>query len=163
MNGLPGRALPRYSADLVACRLYHSVDQTIATSTEVVSALDSVEYDFGGLYPIRDGYVRIPYSGLYAIAPHIRWSGNNVNQRTMRVRRNGTTHVLISSLVANGGSANGPRQGDYGEMILEANDQIHLNVFQDSGASLTLLSAFAIDGAVPVGYPSLSVRLITKL
>lgn len=169
-EGLPGRGLPRYSADLVACRIYHSVDQIIGNSVATGIAFDSVEYDFGGFYLVRDGLVRIPYSGLYAVTAHLRWSANTTNQRLLRVFRNPTaaslaagTGVILSSFVNNFGAANAPRHGDYVELILEGGDIIQPVAFQDSGGNLTLVSQFAIDGLVPVVYPSMTVRLITKL
>ena len=91
----------------IGCRVYHSVGYTIPKDVATVHPFDSERYDTDGMHSNVTNNSRITFTtaGKYSLIAVINFAGaaNNVGDRTIRFRKNGTDTIAIVSVPALGG------------------------------------------------------------
>jgi hypothetical protein len=123
---------PRYSASV-----FNSTNQPISNNTVTYINFDSENYDVGNLHsPVTDNMLLLaPVAGLWLITSMIMWSGNSAGSvRQGRLLKNGFEiyrHHVPPNIW--------PMQHLFNVLAsLNAGDIIGLQVYQDSGVTLTL-------------------------
>lgn len=124
------------------CRVTHSVDQSIATSTFTSLALDTETYDDGGYHDSgTNTRITIPTGkgGKYLVGGQARFASAGGNQRFIRVLKNGSANVISNQNLI--GSANVSTVNVNGVVSLAAGDYVELQVFQDSGGAVNVTAS----------------------
>ena len=138
--GAPAWATPAGGTTFVGCSLYKTVNQSVATATDVSILFDGEHYDTDGFHSTSANTERITIptgkSGYYAIAAKLSYSSNTSGIRQCPVYINGLS-------VGSGADVRGSMTGDNTPQFvlfryLTAADYIFISAYQNSGATLNV-------------------------
>jgi len=120
-------------------RAYHSVPQTIPTSTMTDLAFDSERWDTDTIHDLVTNNSRLTCktAGKYVIMGGVRFAMNATGNRVARIYLNATT-IIAYYFVPNAGAAQRTQFVVSTIYDLAVDDYIELTVFQDSGENLDL-------------------------
>lgn len=121
---------------LDGARVYHSVDQTIASGGEHALAFDTERYDNGGLHnPAANTKLTALKAGVYTISAHIVWDTHALNTaRGISIWLNGTTYIAQTYIFAGGAGFCGLSVATI--YHLSVNDYVETYVHQNTGVNL---------------------------
>jgi hypothetical protein len=138
----------------VACKAVRTTDQSIPNSTNTNVLFTAEDYDTDGMHSttINSDRITIPagLGGLYEVKAACRFTTNTTNRRFWAIQKNGTTNIEFVQVPAGSGGG-GVAQALSLDVQLAAGDYVNLQVFQDSGSTIS------VEGAVPC---FLSVRRV---
>lgn len=121
-----------------SARVYHSVTQSIATSTIVALACNTEAYDIGGLHDTVTNNSRLtaPLKGIYQVWANVRYA-NGSGQRRLFLRKNGVTDIsVVSQTVA---AAGDPTYMEANALYtFNVSDYVEALGWQDTGAGLNV-------------------------
>lgn len=127
----------------ISARVYNSANISVATSTFFALTFNSERWDTANIHNTGSNTSRLtaPKTGTYTICGHIRIAGNATGARTVLIRLNGGTEIGRQSLP----SVTGTDVYLYILTLyqLTAGDYVELEVFQNSGGSLNVISSAA--------------------
>jgi hypothetical protein len=120
------------------CKVRSTVDQSIATTTESVAIVfNTVVTDNRNHFDISTPTeLVIREAGVYSILGSILWQYHATGYRRLRIAINGVVEAQISTLPLN------PNNSDQvkAEVRLKVGDKISLQVWQNSGGALSVIS-----------------------
>lgn len=130
-----GSVLPAKFGKLPAAEAGSNENHTVLHSTWTDLPLETERFDTAGLHSTASNPDRMtaPIDGTYVITGSVSWAGNVTSQRSLTIRRNGTTDI---SFVTQPGFASGPVQSTATVTRLSAGDFVTLHVLQTSGGPL---------------------------
>lgn len=116
-----------------------SANQSVNNNSLFIVAFNAESFDVGGLHDNASNNTRLtaPDDGIYQVSAMVTWSSNPTGNRLLAVRKNGTLVQLGDSRAA---FTDTIVQSVSSLLALESGDFLEVIVFQDSGATLTLLS-----------------------
>jgi hypothetical protein len=125
---------------LDGARVYHSVDQTIATGGEHALAFDTERYDNGGLHAAGANNSRLTAqkAGVYTICAHIVWDSGTNTARGISIWIHSETYIGQTYLFA-------PGAGYCGLSVstlyhLAVGDYVECYVHQNTGGNLKVMA-----------------------
>lgn len=127
----------KFLANPPACRVFHSVNQSIANNADAVLAFNSERFDTAAMHDTvtNNSRITIPVAGLYLCQLNVSWAPNATGARVAHIRVNGAT--IISSVVEQAASTGvATRQFTGCTYKFVAGDYIEAIVFQNSGGAL---------------------------
>lgn len=125
-------------------RAYHTVSQSIPNAAATALLFNSERWDTDSMHSTSSQTSRITFNtaGVYVIGGCVAWDMNNpyVGLRSLRIRLNGTTDVLIDDRYS-GTSANGIQIHHSVETVwrVAAGDYVELVAYQSAGGGLSVL------------------------
>jgi hypothetical protein len=128
------------SLKIDACRVYNSVNLTIANSTDTALTFDSELFDTNNLHSTTTNTSRLTAqtAGIYVVFATVEWQGSATGVRSIYFRLNGTTKVAWLEEPTN---SDVPRQTLSTVLALNVNDYLEVVVGQNSSASLSIIAA----------------------
>jgi hypothetical protein len=135
-----------YSAHLMpAVRVYHNATQSISSSTETTLAFNSERYDQAGgvasnMHDTVTSNSRLTcrYAGVYDITASVDWPASVGNDRTLRIRKNGSDYIGRVDWNGTGGST---AQSVSTKALLDVNDYVEVRVYHGSAGSLSIAAS----------------------
>lgn len=101
------------------------------------------EYNYG--MSGSGGKINIPVSGIYSVGAGVRWDSGLTGVTQLRVVGNGGTSLMVDSQsVSQGGSGSQHTNSVAGTLKLDAGDSLGLSLFQNSGSSAALSGGFGM-------------------
>ena len=134
--------LPQWLAPQPACRVYHSVNQSVADATGQQLVFDSEDFDNKSMHSTvsNTGLITIPSNGLYLVTATTQWAANAVGLReTVIVNSVAGTVAAVDQVTVGAGSSTEQSVSTVWKALAGENFSVY--VFQDSGAALNLLAA----------------------
>jgi hypothetical protein len=136
------------------CRLFHSVNQAIATATDTALAFDSEYWDTDAFHDGATNNTRITIpaglGGKYAIYGAVEWASSAAGIRIASIIHQGATIVGRVRDVA--GAADTHTQTVAAFMSLGAGEYLELRAYQSSGGALNAQASSAFSPSFGVLY-----------
>ena len=152
--GVPSWATPSTGTTFVGCSITNTApgSQNISNSTLTAITFANENFDTNNFHSTSTNTQRITIpsgkDGYYQVNGSVRWDANTTGSRSVYIYKNGSD---VGSNYCTP-SANNPSNALSVILYLVAGDYIELSVFQNSGATRTVLAS-AGDGTVfQVGY-----------
>lgn len=126
-----------FLANPPACRVYHSIGQTVNNASATALAFNSERYDTFGMHDTVTNNSRITFvtGGLYAVGGNVEVPAGT-GDRSLEILLNGGTYVAMMRLAAAAGI---PWVGQVlATYKFAAGDYIQLRLYQASGAAVTV-------------------------
>jgi hypothetical protein len=124
-------------------RVFHSLDQSILTSTPTILAFDSERWDNAGLHDIVTNNSRLTVpdgeAGLWDIEVAIAFASNSTGNRIVEIIHNGATVIASARNPATGGGLFSSYTIST-QYELAVSDYVEVQVFQDSGVSINIVA-----------------------
>lgn len=139
--GLLGQ-LPLELRIVPTCRVYHSLDQSIATGVTTVLSFNSERYDTDSMHSTVTNTSRITFTtaGVYVVTGGIEWDTNSDGRRAISIRLNGTDLLVRHVSLPAGTSA--CSQATSTIYKFAAGDYVELLALHTvSGSSLSVLAS----------------------
>lgn len=133
-NGAVG---PSKIGNVPAARVFNSANVSTTTSDVPILAFDSERFDSANMHTGSSGEVTVPISGVYALAGSVRWQANGTGSRFVAIT------VEFERVATSWGPPNASQSTDQSLATtykLDAGDVVRMEVFQDSGGDLNVLS-----------------------
>ena len=123
------------------CRAYNSANISINNDTLTALTFNSERWDTDDIHSVlsNTGRLTCKTAGVYTIYGTVRFATNDVGQRAVQVRLNGTTFIGGDTRV-DATSAGGTRLTAFIEYKLAATDYVELVVYQNSGGALNVVA-----------------------
>lgn len=123
-------------------RVYSSVNNTIADSTETPLTFDSVRWDTDSCFSLGSPTkLTINHAGNYSVGCNVRWTGDATGIRRARITLNGATDIASSSDDPDSVAVTNLNLGC--DWQFSVGDYVEVNVRQTSGGPLDVLSTAA--------------------
>jgi len=119
-------------------RVYHSAEQIIATTTDVILAFDSERYDTDTIHDnvTNNSRLTCKTAGKYTVSVALGWYFNVTGIRIARIKFNGTTYFAALQYDA---SPNASMWMAFSTILeLAVNDYVEVEVRQTSGGNLNI-------------------------
>lgn len=119
-----------------ACRVFHSVNQSIPDATSTILAFDSERYDTDSMHSTVTNNSRITFNtaGLYLVTVNVEFAAGTYDYASVAVRMNGTTFLGVSDASQSAGLFGAGRTVAT-VYKFAATDYVEARVFQDNGAA----------------------------
>ena len=123
------------------CRVYHSANQSLTSGVAAVLAFGAERYDTDTLHDtaVNNSRITMVTPGKYRFGASVEYEANATGVRLVHVLLNGTTAIATETEAAAGAAAS--RLTISGEYAFAAGDYLQLQVYQDSGGALSVVSA----------------------
>jgi len=122
------------------CRIFHSVNQSVANLTVFTSAFDSENYDTDAYHDlvVNNSDITIPagLAGKYLVGAGAQWDVNAVGTRLIAVTLNGVTNLVVLRFGADPTGFTTITSTGIFDLIV--GDIITFRAFQDSGVALNI-------------------------
>jgi len=124
-------------------RVYDVGIGTVGNNTWATMAFSQERYDYGGLHSTvtNTSILQAPTKGVYIITGHFGFETNTTGQRGLRIIKNGSTVIATDLDEAIDNFAHLQSIATLWE--LDGGDYVELQVYQNSGAARTPISATA--------------------
>lgn len=125
-----------------ACRVYHSLDQSIPTGAGFTAlAFDSERFDTEDMHDVATNNSRITCktAGKYLIIGNIKWAANATGTRSVRILLNGSTEIAFNR-VPNNGASTTVFHSVSSIYAFDVGHYVELSVQQNSGGALNATS-----------------------
>lgn len=124
-----------------ACRVFHSVAQSIPNSTDTVLAFDGERYDTDAIHDTVTNNSRLTCktAGKYRIFGNIAYAANTTGTRVLDIVLNNTT--IIASIAIPAATIGETRLCLSTTWQLAVNDFVVLRTWQNSGGALNVVAA----------------------
>jgi hypothetical protein len=129
--------------NMPSCRVYNSVNISIANNTDTALTFDSERWDSELMHSVssNQGRITIVTPGKYLVIAQVDWAtGTGTNPRKVWIRKNGTT-VVGQGLQPNESSGGVATQNVVTLVNLVAGDYLEVLVRQTSGGALNVLAS----------------------
>lgn len=132
---------PQHIGNIPACRVTHSVSQSIPSGTGTALAFDSERYD-DPERPMHDvstnnSRITIAVPGVYAVLGNVRWAAGGSSARECWLWVNGTTAIDLDSTTGSTEVTNKVAA----HYRLAVGDYIELVAYQTTGGNLNVTKA----------------------
>jgi hypothetical protein len=122
-----------------AASVGRTASQAVANNTSTTVAFTAESFDSADLHDNATNNTRLttPVEGLYQVSANVKWGGVNPNgSRSLNVLKNGVTELEDARSAFDGVLS----QSVSGLLSMSAGDFVEVQVFQDSGAALSILA-----------------------
>lgn len=132
-------------------KVERQVNQTVSNSTWTLVNWDTEAVDMGGWWtPASPTRMTVAEAGNYELLVLSAWAASNTGGRFCRILKNGSVSATQAQMTMSGMVDSKGRFDTFGIGVLAAGDFLSVEVFQNSGGSLTF--GDTSDVAVPVPY-----------
>jgi len=129
-----------------------TANTTVATGTSKILVWDTEEFDIGNLHNISTNGSRIvaTIAGRYTITASVSFTSNATGTRHVYFNKNGSS-VEIGSEIRPAVNGFATRMTATATVDLAANDYLEVGVYQTSGSTLTIESAYTNSSVFKIG------------
>lgn len=123
------------SPGFIGCRVYNSIDLSIADNTETDVTFDSERFDTAGLHSTSSNTERLTAQadGYYHIGGSVQWASSVLGTRAVGIRYNGTGNYITLAHASNMTAASLGRRNVDAVYYLNAGDYVTLTVYHTVG------------------------------
>lgn len=137
---------PRPLGQSSGARARNSTTQSVLTSSITFLATNTEVYDTDNLYTTAlNTRFTVPKSGRYNVGAHANFQANATGFRQIGWRINGSSYVIVDTLMAAASAGNPTRIENLQTLELNAGDYIEPWVWQDSTITLTVVGEMWIE------------------
>lgn len=126
----------------IGCKVYHSMEQSIAHNVNTVLLFNSERFDTDNLYtPAASGRLTCNTAGVYLIGGTVAFALNSTGARQIFLALNGITPIASEVVAA---TNSGPTVLTLSTIYaLSVGDFVQLLAYQNSGAALNAINGYA--------------------